>query len=127
MRTALIATVSTALLAVLVIAATVRPGSLTLENQTDGRAYCAVFDLWSLSGPEKQHLHCGPEQIARFEAPLLQAIGKIAIYELGPGTSCDTPPDIPAARHDARGLLLPTRTFAVNILPDASIQILELN
>ncbi|WP_028587644.1 hypothetical protein [Desulfocurvus vexinensis] len=95
-------------------------GTLTLRNDSAEAAYCVTFDLWSASGPGRRSLTSAPGSAQTFQAPPLRAIGKLAVYRLPEGTTCDHPPAIPEARHDP-GLLLPMRSFTVHVLPDGQV------
>jgi hypothetical protein len=99
-------------------------GSLTLRNDSPDASYCVTFDLWDASGPGRSSLTCAPGQAQTFQAPPLRAIGKLAVYRLPEGATCDHPPTIPEARHDP-GVLLPTRDYTVRVLPGGQVRILN--
>jgi len=97
-------------------------GTLTLRNDSAEAVYCVAFDLWDASGPARRSLTSAPGSAQTFQAPALRAIGKLAVYRLPEGATCDHPPASPEARHDP-GLLLPTRSFTVHVLPDGQVRI----
>jgi len=127
MRTLSYAILLAAVLAVSLQATPAQCGTLTLFNQSGEQYYCAVFDLWSFSGPSQNRLSCGPNQTASFKAPTLDAIGKIAVYKLQQGNDCDASLRIPDARHDPGGMLLPSRDFTVLVHEDGVVKVVEVD
>lgn len=125
MRNTLLTILLAALLAGPLTAAPARCGSLTMDNQTKQQHYCAVFDLWTVTGPEKRQLPCKPADNALFDAATLEAIGKIAVYKIPPNSACNLLPKIPQARHDPGSMLLPSRNFLITIHPNGTVKITE--
>ena len=97
-------------------------GTLTLRNDSTEAAYCVTFDLWDASGAGRRSLTSAPGSAQTFQAPPLRAIGKLAVYRLPEGATCDHPPAIPQSRHEP-GLLLPSRSFTGHVETDGEVSI----